>query len=539
MSNLWNKANPCPQDFAQHVSQDGWIMGWHGCLFVPGHALGKFSAVKLLASIIETGVEQGSLLGRGTFWIVLREPSGRLHHLVDPCGLQRIFFSDKAVFGSYSFGLKSLGITLATCAEEGLVEFLNFGRFGAGFSHHPALRALSGSDRLEIGPDGALKLFNRRLPALGFDPGQRPEEFFEGMATSLQSSKVSVDLTGGLDSRLIAGLLSYFGLRFETGLSGAQHYSEFARAEEVSARLDRRFRRYGHDLEQISEELRSQIRRSEGLVDVVGTHRASLMQEARRAEGFDLVIGGVGGENFNDYTLVQDLPWIGRRQANLERFFDLRLNALQFPESLLEPPFAQAQNGFRERMLNRLQSYRAGRAVDTYLNIFYRHRVGPASAVQVSATQRLGMGHLMPLMDYQLFCFAYRMPLSDRVASAWHRRLIRSHAPLLAGMPSTSGIAAHPGSLGFLRDWSSYARNTAKRGLRKAEQRLLKRAYPQETPDNMDLRMCLRATPLAAEAFERVKAAGILRADLTLSELPDFWLGKVVTLGLFGELLEA
>jgi hypothetical protein len=538
MSRIWDAANPLPEDFERAVHQDGWSMGWHGSLFVPGYALGRASAVHLLAKVIDCGIDRGSQVGRGTYWLVLREPSGQVHHLVDPSGLQRIFFSKTAVYGSYTTGLKALGATLSDCSHEGIVEFLNFGRFGADFSHHPELRALSGSARLEVGPGGSISLFDRNLAAPGFDPGQPAAEFFQGMADSLQGAKVSVDLTGGLDSRLVAGLLDAFGLDFETALSGADHYSEFSIAERVSRRLGKGFQRYGHDIDLIADDLRRHIRRSEGLIDGVATHRASLLQEARHSEGYDVVIGGVGGENFNDYTLVQDLPFVGRRHANLERFFDLRLNPVLMPEGLLNPTFSAVQNGFRGRILDRLEGYRGANSTATYQNIFYRHRVGPITAVQVSATQRLGMGHLMPLMDYPLFCAGYQLSMRERLASGWHRHLINDHAPAVSGIASTSGIAAYGGRMGLLRDLCGYGSNTLKRGIRKADQRLFKRAYPQESPDNLGLLPALRSTTLAAEAFDRVKAAGVLRADLKLSQLPNFWLGKVITLGVFAEILE-
>ncbi len=531
------KINPSPGDFNHCLELGGWQIGWQGLVYVGGHRAGHDSARVLLEQVIEQGVESASLVAHGIHWLCIESPDGMIYHLVDPAGQQRLYYSAKRIGSSYLALLKAEGIGLADFDSESIIEFMNLGRLGANHTHTSQIRVLGADERLVVGSQAGVALQQRNLPRLDPVGDSSPETFFARFADSLRGKKVSVDLTGGLDSRLIAGMLASQGLDFDTGLSGASHYSEFDYAAQVSERLGRKFVRYGHSLDHLEDDLRLGIRRCEGVIDVVASHRPARMHEQRSQQGYEVVVGGVGGELFNDYTLIQDLPFGSGKRANLERFFDLRLAPLLLPSRFLSSDLAADQKGFRARLLNRLERYRRHSAIDTYLTIFYRHRVGPAAAAQASASLRRGLIHLMPLLDFSLVSQARQLDSSDRWMSGWHRQLIHRHAAELVGIPSTSGLAAYPGRIGALRDALGYASYTLQRGVRKLEQRALKRRYRQESPDHQDLYLRLRQTGVALKAFHRLSELGVLHPELCFDALPDVWLGRVVTLGLIDEAL--
>jgi hypothetical protein len=469
----------------------------------------------------------------------LKAPDGQVHHLVDPTAMMRVFITSNGIFGSYISALKSQRLTLNTCDVEGLVEFLNYGRFGANYTHHPSVTSLRGSDRLEIDTDGKVQLHERPLADLIEHQGESVDTVFSHLATALEGRRVAVDLTGGMDSRLVVALLHAHGLAFDTGLSGMKGYTEFKTAQRVAERLGRQFNRYGHVIDNLELDLRRAVKRSEGLLDALYSHRPTMMQESRAAAGFEVVVGGLGGEMINDFAMLHDLPFIGRRHADLERFFDLRLLPVPMPEKLLAGPYRQAQAGLKQRMLCRLEGFRRESAAATYLNIYYAHRMSAAAGAALTANLKMGVAQLAPFMDYELFAGTYDLPFRERFASRHHRRLIATAAPEIRGLPSSTGMVVRGGIVGEVEDLLRFGLRLAGRAKRKAEQRFFQRALRQESPDHPQLVQRLRQGGLAQEALNSLQDRGVLAQELSLEELPDPWLGNVVTLHLFAELLEA
>ena len=531
-------ANPQPDQLPHQIEFEGWRVAWKGFLYVPGCRGGEASARALVERMRRLGVGEGSCAARGTYWLCVQEPGGVTHHMVDPCGLMRVFVASGVLYEHYRDALVAQGLTLEAFDPDAIIEFLNYGRFGAHFSHSSAVRALSGAERFEVSCEGVGRVCARPLPELGAHEGVSLAQAMEELAEALHGRRVAVDLTGGLDSRLLVAALSAGEVPFVTGLSGAEHYTEFAQAEAVAVRLDRPFVRYGHHLDTLDDDLRRHSELSQGLIDVVATHRARCMQEARVRDGVEVAVGGMGGEMINDFTFLQDVPFLWRQRADLERFWRLRLLSLTLPEALLAPRLRAHQRELAERMLSRLDGYRRSSAVATYLHVFYAHRMSAAAGAQLTAGAGEGLGELAPLMDYDLYCGTVDLPLRQRIASAHHRGYIKAHAPQLAGLPSSTGMSLPIGLFGEVRDWVGFSRMFAYRAARKVEQKVRRRRLRQESPDHPEFIPAVRRTEAARAALSRLQRAEILAPELTLETLPNAWLGKVVSLGLLAEQLD-
>ncbi len=536
---MWSLCNPSVNAFPHRFRAHGWSAGWQGFVYCAGYSAGEASVSVLLEAVAKDGIKAVAHRARGTFWLCLEAPDGTTYHLVDPCGIMRVYLSPKGLFGSYMAALKSIGAKLGSCSPEGVVEFLNYGRFGANYTHHPEVVSLRGTDVAAVDEQGHLSLLDRGLEDPVIHPGEDTLTVFRDLATALKGQRVSVDLTGGMDSRLIVALLHAEGLQFETGLSGAAHYTEFAQAQAVADRLKRVLNRFGHPLETLDSDLRRAAFRNEGLLDVVGSHRPTLMQEARAAHGVEVVVGGMGGEMINDFTFFQDPLGVFRKQAKMECFLDLRLLPVTLPAQLLSLAYREAQMGLRERMLSRLQSYRRESATSTYLHVFYAHRMNASAGAAFTANLKAGIAHLAPLMDYELYAGTYQMPLSERFASRHHRRLIAERTPEIAGLPSSTGMRASAGWVGELEDVARFGLRFAGRALRKVDQRLMGRPLRVESPNNPELYSVLRGGKLIAESIDYLKDQGVLEPTISLDQLPNPWLGKVIALALFGQQLES
>ncbi len=156
-------------------------------------------------------------------------------------------------------------------------------------------------------------------------------------------------LTGGIDSRLLAVLLSYFGVPFEVAASGVRGTTDLVIAEKVAKVLDRHFHITYHHIDDFESTVPEIFGLGDGLFDVVRYHRAFQLQRDRISRGVSLVMSGTGGELFKDFWWLQDFPsTAGNRKSLFAEaiFFTdcssraetfISLQPLQWPEPYLSP----------------------------------------------------------------------------------------------------------------------------------------------------------------------------------------------------------
>src|SRR5205085_4578813 len=139
---------------------------------------------------------------------------------------------------------------------------------------------------------------------------------------SIANEKVSLDLTGGIDSRLLAAAFSYFGMPFELAASGVEGTPDIEIAAEVAKALGKEFFVTSHDPHRTDwNEL---FALSDGLFDLGKSDRPLQLQQDRAARGITLAISGAGGELFKDFWWLQDFPFYARKKPNLERLYAMR-----------------------------------------------------------------------------------------------------------------------------------------------------------------------------------------------------------------------
>src|SRR5207245_6966712 len=119
------------------------------------------------------------------------------------------------------------------------------------------------------------------------------------LAESACAERVSVDLTGGIDSRLLAVVLNYFGLRFEVAASGVPGNSDVQIARAVAEALGKDFHLTTHDA--AGSDWNELFVISDGLFDLGKTGRPIQLQKDRVKRGITLALSGAGGELYKDF----------------------------------------------------------------------------------------------------------------------------------------------------------------------------------------------------------------------------------------------
>ncbi|MDA8104272.1 MAG: asparagine synthase-related protein [Nitrospiraceae bacterium] len=510
---------------------------WEGLAFIEGIPSGGDSMRAFVGRLAKDGIEGASRLLKGIYFIAVeRKEGGDLFLFVDNSGLYQAFYTDDSVSTSFLGLIRRKGYTVADLDARAVVEFLQFGNLFSGKTFFRAVRKIPPEIIIHLSRDGGMEILNKKPP----DPDARMKatpsfnELFEHLAVSLSNRKVSVDLTGGVDSRLIAVMLDSFGLKFETAISGGTPvYEDILISEQVARSIGHPWYGTVHSVSFLEDGVSNAFKASEGLCDVLFYHRLYQLQEARRGRGIDTVISGVGGELFKDYWWLQDFPFYSSRSSNVERLVDLRIMPQTPMEDILTADYAEQCRLLKMKVVEELSSYVLETNTQTYDNIYANYMMREQAGRILTAHSHL-LSCYAPYLDQDMVMIGCGLPRKTRFFNAFHRGKISALNPLAAGIPTTEGGISVSSDAGkILCDLPKFAVNRMGRLLVKMN--LRKRAA--EYRSHPELYVQARNMEMMKESIATLRHEGIVRNGVDSAMIQDGCLGTLLSLGLFIDLL--
>lgn len=265
-------------------------------------------------------------------------------------------------------------------------------------------------------------------------------EYFLNRKHWLKGKKVTVDLTGGIDSRMVASILLFLEIPFDAV------YSISSGNDNELEIVNRLTTEAGVSLEVIPpvgliespEEIRSLIELGDGQWDPVGLRSLSCSQAWRNESGYELALTGVGGELYKDFWWQQDFPFYQKRQPDFERLLNMRMYPTNIPDDVLGSLFKETQDDYLRDFKNSLAFYGRETNSRTYDQIYYHLRIKE----QISVLSHASAAFLpvwSPLLEPELLNIGYNLRRRDRFMSALHREIISSCTPRWANIPTTDG----------------------------------------------------------------------------------------------------
>ena len=199
-------------------SDDRFTIGWKGHLFLPGERAGAASVARLAAGLAHRSLGELARELYGVFGLFVHDRvAGGWQLAVDNAGLYKIFYDDIGASTSFLELLADRGIGPDRVAPLAVVEFLAHGFVTAPETFVAGVRKLRDREILELAPgrpEPRIRVKDLSFPAA--DDRDAVLQYFADLATSLRDRRVSADLSGGFDSRLIVGMLVHHGIDFES-----------------------------------------------------------------------------------------------------------------------------------------------------------------------------------------------------------------------------------------------------------------------------------------------------------------------------------
>ena len=519
-------------------------VGWKGLVYLAGMEAGEPSIGHLLAHLETLPIDAIVAELHGVFGLFIHEKrSGRWTIIGDNSGLYKIFYNRESISTSFIEIARQESDPLRLVDRKAIVEFI---AYGCNLGRHTPLTGifkLRRGDILELDPTSGTvqrraKSDHEDLLAKGAadDDGETAVlTFFDELARAFGTRRVSVDVTGGFDSRAAAGLLAARGLDFECAIAGVAKSTDVEAARRVALTLGHELCFHEHDVDRLEEELPAAFLAGDGLMEMPRLHRNWQMAQGRLGRDVEVMVHGGGGEFFRDHYFVQDFPRYGSSSVDVARYHQLRFAAVAIPAAQLTDAAETMLREIRREIVEKFQKLEKSTNNLTYDRIFYEYRVPDFYGTTFSNYVNMGLDVASPFTDHDMFCTATALSPWRRTFMLWHRRIISRHAPALAPLRTAEGYTASSAPLHLLLELGTYARVQAGRVARKLGERYLDKSLFHRVgalqADAPGYRSKLRQSRMCVEAVERLKGCGVLARDLDIATLKDGHLGRIMTMG--------
>jgi hypothetical protein len=535
----WSK----PEDLAE-LGLRWWMgqryaIGWKGHVYLPSLAGGERSVAAFSAALEIRGVRAAAAELSGVFGLFIYDRrSGTWQVMVDNAGLYKVFHAGATVSTSFLELIGARPSAHGSVRPECLLEYIAQGAVYGPDTFLSGIRKLRGDEILEINPERpSAPLLTSKHLVLPPPSEELVLANFAELACSLAERRVSADITGGFDTRVILCLLRHCGLDPELAVSGPPTAEDVIIPGRIAALLRRPLLVTGHDLSWLDQELRLCFAAGDGQSDAVLFHRDWQHARARLDRGIEVMVHGGGGAHFKDFFCFQDFPRYGSPRTNFGRYYDLRISPVSTPPRYFTRDGAELARELRVRTLARFEPYRAPTNNESYDRIAYFLRA-PEFYGRYSTTYiNMGLDFVAPFLEYKNALIGMRLSPWARFFNGWHRRTLTAHCPQLAALPTTEGYTGSTALRHMAPDLVSYTRMQLRRVAKKTSQRLLGRSLFDKlgsaTVNHPELLPRVRTLEIFAESLERLKVIGILAPDLTAADVRSIHVGRMLTAGLF------
>jgi hypothetical protein len=528
------------REHEQALALDEYVAYWTGLPYWPGNAPGEPSVRRLLSRVAEVGVLDASpgLCGH-YFLAVTHQPTGKSYAFVDGGGMSCGFWADGAVASSFLDLARLLRLRSADLDPHAVVEFLSLGAVFFGRTLFPQIRRIAWDEVVAVSGDDRVDVLRKPADDIGEPPRKDFVAHFAELAADFRHQRCSFDLTGGVDSRLVAALLAHFGLDFEIAISGIEGHPDVVLSRELAAVLGKEHHFTRHTVENPEEDLPLLFQLGDGLQDVVRLHRLYQHNHQRVARGASIALTGDGGNFYKDWLWMQDFPFYNRARPNFTRLFDYRILPVPFPENALTPPYRKAAGELKSRVLAGLREHRDRTNSRTYDRVSYYVKTQAAAAPGVSSLSSI-VPYYAPLLEPDVVRTGFHLPRRRRFFNRFQRALITRYYPALAPVRTTeSGMSLSDHPLHQLKDLGRFGTNRVLRLVKKAMQRAVGKTYLQTpVPDHPDLLPGIMRSATTRDLIGELRAVGVLADGADVGSIGPGRLGRVLTLGFLAQHLD-
>ena len=505
---------------------------WEGFIFIKGELPGRQSVNLFLEKMKESDFYEAVSILSGNFSCLIHFKEKNIWYgFTDGSRLGALFYTKDAICSSFLEIASKKKLDYKSLNPYCVVEFILTGlQFTKKFLFEQ-INIIDASEVLVIHPKLSITLEKLKKDRSPFDREIQPDpekSFFDIMkqiVASIRPFKVSVDITGGTDSRFTVGVLNYLGLKFETAVCGNPKYSDVIIASKVAKLINNDsnfFHPVPHHVTPSSlwEELDSVVRATDGVCGAVGYQRLYQLAMDRKKRGIDLTIGSSGGELYKDGGWWRTAFASRSNKDLLRRLASSGLVSWgivgEIPCHIFQGHLREISKNYKESVHKDLTNNFLSKNENKYEladRIFYEYSVRAPRGFGCRIANSYA-----PHLDPELVAIGVRLSFLNRFRHQFYRKILSKINPGIAKLSTNrGGMSEIAGVRGLVRDVLGMARWKLSKD----------KGVPKENPQ---LYSSLRELTETKEALASLKDFNIIAKDITLKDINNAYLGRLITL---------
>jgi len=512
-----------------YVENERFKVTYLGLPIILGEKAGKDTIIHLINLLKDKCIEEVSRKITGYYAIFLEDKEKKETNVfVDNSSVFKLFYSKRSVSDSLLTISKQERKGEKDILQEKVIEFLRFGTNFYPETLIDGIYKLHGNHILKINCKNDLLVIEKS----SHSEEMTIEEYFDLFKKSVSELNVSIDITGGLDSRMIAVMADR---RFEYSLCsfGNANDRETKISKKISEVLKKEFVFVESNNDCLEEELGDSLEISEGCTNIVSLLPELKMARVRAARKTDLSINGVGGEFFKEILLMHEFPLYSLGKINEKKLLKIRFEPIPFKKNLLTPQYEKIFNASENNLITKISKLVSDKKTVAVNKVWYYLKIPAVHGCFVAPILRNYHSSCSPFLDYGVFNYSLKIGLKERVFDIFHRRHISKYNSLAARIRTAQDVTASYNILYISRDLFVSIYNRSIRLTRKIVQRVMRKTVFLEVPVADGYYKSIRKTKIAEESLEYLKALEILKGDVSLSDVSNNILGNVISLSYF------
>ncbi len=478
---------------------------------------------------------------KGHFFLyILDNHSNQNYAFIDNSGMFDVVYSNKYISTSFLDLVKNEKLSRNDVDMYVTTAFLNQGAIYFNRTLFQQIKKISSDEILSFKENGEVKVARKQITELE-EPSTYNDiyEYFEALTFTLKDRSISVDLTGGIDSRLICTMLNHFDVPFETSVSGSSGDHDVIIADKVAKQINHPLYVTKRPSSLDEKTIKNLFVYGDGLFDVLKVYSAYQSHQEKLNRGIDLVINGTGGELYKDFWWLQDLPFYRKKISDIKKLVNMRIMPIQIPQHYLHKELHDFNLSMRQDLIRDLSKYHSTFNTQTYDQIYYNY------SMQHNAGRLITSGNYFfdiysPLLEREVVKLGYQLPRRKRFNNQFHREVITNINSSIASIETTEGGMTVSAEFNHkLNDNMKYVLNKSKRLTKKVGQKILKQTFLAERYHHDKLFEHVRQLDLVQHSVELLKEEKILNPNLKVNDINNHHLGRIISLALLFEFLHS
>ncbi len=503
---------------------------WRGLIFIKGTAEGRASLVRFLELADQSGLPAACAHLSGNFTCVIHEKkSQRIHAFTDNSRVSNLFYSEDYLSTSFLELIKTIKPSADDLSPEAVCAFILTGQVYHAKALYRSISFLHPDEMLVVHNQTITREKKQLRPI--YDITVNREQLYANLReiiTSLQDKKISLDMSGGSDTRTWAAVLKKLGMPFELSTDCPPGFPDHEIAKQAAATLARPHHITWHTLDgiDVAAELEETFTRADGLMDVLANHTTFQNYLQREKRHMQVVISGFAGELHKDggwwRVAMSTLLAPAWKEAIIKKLVYSGLGAWGYdpnlPTHLFTGAFQTTCKKFSDTLYENLMKNFSGRnRVELADKIFYEFSIRTPRSLR-----QPGLDYYPILLDFNVLPFGLHLPPLRRLFAKEYRLMLYDADKNLARLHTTkAGTSLSPEWRYLAKDLVKFFSNAFKTKVLKK-----KKAYPVNP-----LYAVVRQRPETLRYINLLKKAGVLDNALTLEKIADSYLGRIYTIG--------